>query len=58
MKVAGSLLSIIGVILVVTNILFQNDTGRSMDARAVLIGVVLLILGILLYLKKPKNKEK
>ncbi len=58
MKVAGSLLSIIGVILVVVNILFQNNTGRNMDAGAVLIGVVLLILGILLYLKKPKNKDK
>lgn len=57
MKVAGSLLSILGVILVVTNILFQNSTGRNMNGGAVLIGAVMLIVGIVLYNIKPKNKD-
>lgn len=57
MKVAGTLLVIIGFGLAVLTFMFQNDTGKSSPMELV-IGIVLGIVGILLINKKPKNKNK
>lgn len=57
MKVAGGLLCGIGGFLVIMNILFQNDTGKNMDPVAVLLGIVLVVVGIILCIKKPKKKD-
>lgn len=57
MKVAGSLLSVLGIIFVLLNILYQNSTGRNADGKALLIGVAMFIVGIVLYNIKLKNKD-
>ena len=57
MKVAGGLLCGIGGLVVVMNILFQNSTGKNMDPVAVLLGIVLVVIGIILCVRKPKNKD-
>lgn len=58
MKLAGGLLCGIGGFLVVMNILFQNSTGKNMDPVAVLLGLVLVVIGIILCVRKPKNKDE
>ena len=56
MKVAGGLLMAIGAILAVLNILYQNDTGRA-NPLAICGGIVLLIIGIVIFNIKSKDKK-
>lgn len=55
MKVAGGLLCGIGGFLVIMNILFQNSTGKNADPVAILLGLVLVVVGIILCVRKNKN---
>ncbi len=57
MKVAGGLLCGIGGFLVIVNILFQNSTGKNADPIAILLGIVLVIVGIFLCVKRNKNSD-
>ncbi len=56
MKVAGGLLMAIGAILAVTTVLFQNDTGNSIPLT-ICGGIVLLIIGIIIFNTKSKDKK-
>ena len=56
MKVAGGLLMAIGAILAIMNILYQNDTGKA-NPLTICCGIVLLIIGIVIFNIKPKNKK-
>lgn len=56
MKVAGGLLMAIGAILAVLTILFQNDTGKS-SPLTICVGIVILVVGIVVFNIKPKDKE-
>ena len=56
MKVARGLLMVIGTILVIMNILYQNDMGKS-SPLTICCGIVLLILEIVIFNIKPKNKK-
>ncbi len=55
MKVAGGLLMAIGAILAVLNILYY-DTGRA-NPLTICVGIILFIVGIVLFNTKPKNKK-
>ena len=55
MKVAGGLLMVIGAILAILNILYY-DTGRA-NPLTICCGIVLLIIGIVIFNIKPKNKK-
>lgn len=56
MKVAGGLLTGLGVFLILVTFLYQNDTGNS-SVSTLLGGVVLLIVGIIVMMIKPKGKK-
>lgn len=56
MKVAGGLLTGLGAFLILVTFLYQNDTGNS-SVSTLLGGVVLLILGIVVMMIKPKSKK-
>ncbi len=56
MKIAGGLLMAIGAILAVTTVLFQNDTGKS-SPLTICGGIVLLIIGIIIFNIKSKDKK-
>lgn len=56
MKVAGTLLAIIGFGLAAITFMFQNDTGKSSPLE-LLIGIALGIIGIVLINTKPKDKK-
>lgn len=56
MKIAGTLLSIIGFGLAALTFMFQNDTGKSSPLELV-IGIALGIIGIVLINKKPKDNN-
>ena len=56
MKVAGGLLTIIGLFLAVTAFLYQNDTGKSSPLE-LYGGLALVILGIIIFCLKPKGKK-
>ncbi len=56
MKVAGGLLTGLGAFLILVTFLYQNDTGNS-SVSTLLGGVVLLILGIIVMMIKPKSKK-
>ena len=56
MKVAGGLLMAIGAILTVMTILFQNDTGKT-SPLTICCGIILFIVGIILFNTKPKDRK-
>lgn len=56
MKIAGGLLMAIGAILAVASFLFQNDTGKS-SPLTICGGIVLLIIGIIIFNIKSKDKK-
>lgn len=56
MKLAGGLLMIIGGGLAALTFMYQNDTGRSSPLE-LLLGIVLLVVGIILFNTHPKKKD-
>ncbi len=56
MKVAGGLLMAIGAILAVLNILYQNDTEKS-NPLIICVGIILIVIGIVIFNIKSKNKK-
>lgn len=57
MKVAGGLLIAIGAILAVLNILYQNDTEKS-NPLIICVGIILIVIGIVIFNIKSKNKKE
>ena len=56
MKIAGGLLMAIGAILTIVTFLFQSDTGKS-SPLTICCGVILFIIGIIIFNFKPKDKK-
>lgn len=57
MKLAGGLLMIIGGGLAALTFAYQNDTGRS-SALELILGIILFVVGIIVFNANPKKKDK